>query len=533
MKYPTACVECRVAKIKCAQNPADPLTACRSCIKRSINCSRPWLEKHEQSGKPVKKPKILAQAPLPIPQSSDSDLGVVSAQGINEFVHSYFQFIHDRPHSLFHERSTWHDIKTGSIRECLLAAICALGCRFAPREQDRRLASRYALRSKLLFTQNLEEISIPSIQTCILLANHYAAERDNRLEALYFGIANRMAYILGIDKMNTTDSIISQEIKARVWRSLYMADRWCPPGLGLPHVIRQLDAIPRNLMDERAFQSLEEPTPLSTVECREGLWAYNIFLADILASIQELNFSLLQENVNRPDVDRQVDGLATQLQNWQDSLPSYMVMDEENLADYRRQGQGGTLVAMHLGYHHYSALLFFQYLEPDYEPNQTSKEYAARCRLHGLAFSRLLHTARKLGDCHVVYLTVVHMTMVSSSVILHSLLFGTEEEVDTARLQLCRNFEALIELSTYWPCVDQIKERLFIFQDACLRSSAAKTFSVDKWIIRFLMEHALPFEKKHSDNVESTAVAFSPNQHSTVSLERRTILDNALDNLRC
>lgn len=111
-----------------------------------------------------------------------------SSLEISEFIRLYFRYIHDRPHSLFHEQSLWNAVSNGALPDSLSTAICALGCRFASKPAQRELASSFMTRSKTLLAQQLEDISVTNIQTCILLANSYAAEQNNRLEALYFGM---------------------------------------------------------------------------------------------------------------------------------------------------------------------------------------------------------------------------------------------------------------------------------------------------------------------------------------------------------
>lgn len=340
-----------------------------------------------------------------------------------------------------------------------------------------------------------------------------------------------MAFALGLHQNNRSDNLIDQETKSRVWWALFMADKWCPPGLGLPREIMRSDSGVHLPIDEVHFQNFRSTDDVVHVHRSRGIWAYKITLVDILTSIQDINLALVQGSIARTVVDQQVDEIASRLLAWHCQLPSHMVMDDRNLAMHRQNGQGGTFVALHLGYHHYSTLLYFQYLEPDREPNDQAKAYASKCAYHGLEFSRLLHTARQLTDCHVVYLTVAHMTIVSSSVLLHTLLLGDENEIETARIQLTHNFEALEDLTRYWPCVEQMKKRLFLFQDACLRSSAAKTYAVDRWIVRFLLEYGLPLEEKLDDgSIEETAGV--EQDGNTVSVERRAFLGEALEYVR-
>lgn len=339
-----------------------------------------------------------------------------------------------------------------------------------------------------------------------------------------------MAYVLRLHQQNHTDTPILRETKLRVWWSLFMADKWCPPGLGLPREILRYDSTLELPMDENSFQALRVGDNSCLMERSIGIWAYKTTLADILTAIQDINLSLVHDQNDRQFIDQQVDNIASRLLAWYHALPPHMTMNDKNFEAHRAKGQGGTFVALHFGYHHYSTLLYFQYLEPDREPDEKALAYANRCSYHGLAFSRLLDTARQSGDCHVVYLTVAHMTIVSSSVLLHMLLFGNDAEVEVARLQLTRNFEALEDLNKYWPVVGQLKERLFVFQDACLRSTAARAYAVDRWIVRFLLEYALPFEKRSAYNGAATS---PPLVHSiAVSQERRAFLGKALEDIR-
>lgn len=38
--------------------------------------------------------------------------------------------------------------------------------------------------------------------------------------------------------------------------------------------------------------------------------------------------------------------------------------------------------------------------------------------------------------------------------------------------------------------------RLFVFQNSCLSAVDAHTHKIDRWMIRFLIEHALPLDEK-------------------------------------
>lgn len=175
MKPAKACWQCRSSKRKCVL-AEESQTACFTCRNRKIQCSN--------ATKPANPHRSIASSAA---QIQEQPLAPESKEDIIEFVELYLRFIHDRPHSLFHESTLRTEVRAGTLSECLLWAICALGCRFSPVEANRLHATRYRKNSSSLFANQLEVISLSNVQTCILLANLYAAEQDNGLEALYFG----------------------------------------------------------------------------------------------------------------------------------------------------------------------------------------------------------------------------------------------------------------------------------------------------------------------------------------------------------
>ncbi|KAH6643511.1 NADH dehydrogenase [Boeremia exigua] len=495
MRRPTSCRECRIAKRKCTSNFASKHDACLECKSRTMRCSN------------TNTPETILSIPtnhstshlerLITSVGADPQLDSEYSSKIWKFVNLYFRYIHDRPHSLFHEPSIWKSLRTRSLPEQLWAAMCALGCRFSSDQNDRDSAPVFAEKSRSVLGQQLDHMTLENIQTCILLANWYAAVQKNDLEAMYFGIATRTALLTNIQERNKEDSLILQEIKLRTWWSLVIADNWCPPGLGIPRTIRA-DLTKLLPMDELAFQRLGTSDQARDGGRSTGIWAYQATLASTFALIQDTNYILVANKIDHLAVG-QIELVAQRLLDWHGSLPDNMVMSNSNLDTYRKIGHGGTFIALHFGYHYYSTVLYFQFLNPSHQEIKEAGTYASRAKHHALAFSRLLHTARTCGDCHVVYLTVAQLTIVSSSVLLHSLLFGNDPEIEEARAQLTMNFEALEELAMYWPCVQRMKERLFVFQNQCLHESAGDAFALNRWTIRFLLEHALPFKETFAD----------------------------------
>lgn len=336
-----------------------------------------------------------------------------------------------------------------------------------------------------------------------------------------------MAHILRLDVSDPAEEPVLREVKTRVWCTLIMADNWCSHGLGLPRQLtgrRPRAGLP---MDERVFQKMcaTAHAPLSA-DPSEGLWAYMIKLVDILGPIHDLNRCLVEEVLDQETVNTTVNSLTRRLDACVDALPAHMQMNDETLESFCQDGYGGPFVALHLGYHHYATLLYFQYLD-SHKPKSASTEVnVEKCKRHASMYSKLLAQSRGKSGCEVVYATVGQMTVVSSSVLLHTLLLGTSDEVADVRQDLTANFAALIELRELWPSLDRIVgshcpqlihlvlygsltskqiNRLSAFQDACLSSSDPNTHRIDNWMMRFLLEHSMPLESRLESSTPSSS----------------------------
>lgn len=95
-----------------------------------------------------------------------------------------------------------------------------------------------------------------------------------------------------------------------------------------------------------------------------------------------------------------------------------------------------------------------------------------------------------------------HALVISSTVQLYILLFS-DDGVDchAARRRLEKNFMILCNLQNLWRTVDHSFGRFIEFHTACMRSKEtledpSRTFKLDKWMLRFLMEFSKPVEKR-------------------------------------
>jgi hypothetical protein len=205
-------------------------------------------------------------------------------------------------------------------------------------------------------------------------------------------------------------------------------------------------------MDEAVFESLSPDVTELDIPWRPGLWAHMISLVKLFGPIQDLNRRAIRGNTNAEELHGGVVSLSQQLENWEWALPADTKMGHENFERYCQRGMGGPFMALHLGYHHYATLLYFRFLEhPTLAAAPTTDTYYQRCKFHASSYSDLLKLASETEGCHVIYPTVGHMAVVSSSVLLHTLLLGDEEDLPNARDRLNSNFQAIMGLSQYWP----------------------------------------------------------------------------------
>ncbi|KAJ5613447.1 hypothetical protein N7510_006641 [Penicillium lagena] len=341
-----------------------------------------------------------------------------------------------------------------------------------------------------------------------------------------------MMQLLEQRKTQGDDNAVYHELRIRIWLALLAADNWCSSSLGFPREMKDWSRPARLPMDENLFADMDPDEPLidQNEPCKSpGLWAHMATLIEVFSPIQELNWRVANcEGLHPDQIEQDTDHLARLLDDWQNRLPHDVQLTESNLIEHSERGTGGIFMGLHLGFHHYATLLFYQYLDTRNMLSMRARQFAARCKHHALSYSSWLARGRRQPGCEAVYPTVGHMAIVSSSVILHTLLFGEENELPRSRHCLEANFEALLELEEYWPIVkpmvnflpfpreiewpsfvrlrslsaDNLPKinRLMHFQNNCLLlSHYNQTHRLDRWMVRFLFEYALPLETKAID----------------------------------
>lgn len=271
-----------------------------------------------------------------------------------------------------------------------------------------------------------------------------------------------------------------------------MIDVWSSMGLRLP---RELD-FPSDIdlpAEETHFLSLS-PHWITSPSSVPGIWAEMSRLARIWSEIQELNKASVDQHLSPLQLQTFVDALAHKLDSWDSNLPPFLVETSQNLEHYSSIGQGTSFAALHLGFHYYNEVLFYQFLA--HGDNQPAKAYADRCTRHAAAFCDLLYLCEAIPGCGCLYVMVGHMLTVTSTVYMHVLLFSAEDaRIVTARERLQRNFGLLTKLQGYWVILDRALGRLQVFHNAC-KESIEQSFRMDRWMLGFILEHGTSMPDK-------------------------------------
>ena len=228
----------------------------------------------------------------------------------------------------------------------------------------------------------------------------------------------------------------------------------------------------------------------------DSLLAQSVALNQTFSQIDNLNSQAVSGGLQGAELIQEVERISLELEAWASELPDRMRNKRENLAYWTNQGSGNIFVLLHIQYHHFSQLLFYQFLHGSADPTCYSSEnhkYAQNCRQHATDVCKLVHLACGTQATEPLFSLVGHVLTIASTAQLHILLFSSDAAaIRNARGLLERNFEFLTLLRTYWPCVDASFSRFEAFHSACLRCQDDSQFQMDQWMLKFMLEFATP-----------------------------------------
>ncbi len=134
-----------------------------------------------------------------------------------ELICLYFRYIHVSFHVLFHEPSFQTAFRSGTLPKILLFAVFGMSARFSqheslasipPRERGRPFTKEA---ERLL---NLHDVSLTTIQACLLLGASAVAEGGGAIESVFFSVACRMGLLLDLPNAPVATRI-QQEVNYR------------------------------------------------------------------------------------------------------------------------------------------------------------------------------------------------------------------------------------------------------------------------------------------------------------------------------
>jgi alpha-L-rhamnosidase len=282
-------------------------------------------------------------------------------------------------------------------------------------------------------------------------------------------------------------------------------DNWSAAASRIPRqLVAELD-FPRP-MEEIAFEQLipglQNSEGLAPLEDQQllrdmGMWTQMIPLTQLIVQIDELHEMTVRNNKPQLEIYNTVQRIASALDSWILRLPEQLQYTSENLERYSKLGHGRTLIALHLGFHHHGQLLYYQFLHYNREAPTTPQlalayTYANRCKEHAAGITNLLWDANSTPGHECLWVVNGHLLAISSSIHLHTLLFGNgSAEIDAAKSMLKRNFEMMMSMRRYWPSLDLSMSRLRSFHREC-QNSMDTSFAMDQWMLNFLQRYTKP-----------------------------------------
>ncbi|KAF5565046.1 hypothetical protein FPHYL_4424 [Fusarium phyllophilum] len=337
-------------------------------------------------------------------------------------------------------------------------------------------------------------------ESCMLLAANSSVEGDSKTESVYQAVASRMAMLLDLPNL-PTESLLEQEINRRVWWSLITTETWSSATQSLPRYIKPRNTIPLP-MDERQFALLTYETPATSPgpplcaspTCNfdpQSLVAQmirlNLLLYDIVVFLNSQVVDAQDEHPLDKKFDRQ---LRHSLDEWANNLPPRLRYSQENVIYWADEGFGAIFITLHINYNHAGQLLFYQHLQSaqeQYQWDDSTQGFAERCKEHATNLCDLIYEAKQRPETVVLYPLAGHILCLASTVQIHTLLFGIDDdEILAAKTRLERNFEMISSMNNYWPMNHMSISRLQHFHNACL-GSKDDSFRLDAWMLRFLL----------------------------------------------
>ncbi|KAM5343424.1 hypothetical protein ACJ41O_011961 [Fusarium nematophilum] len=502
MRPTSACTHCRERRKRCLR--ARQGTSCNYCIDKGLECSVDPKAAPTPDSKPGYAPLVdrdgCSRAAVPDPELSA------------ELVDLYFRHVNASLPSLFHRPSFKSAVRDGTVPKILFLGVISLSARFSshpgfsgiePRDRGRP----YAQEAERLL--NLRDKSLTTIQACILLGTVCQVEGDPDTESVFYAIASRMALLLDLPNAEA-ESRIGREINHRVWWSMISIETWHSAAMSIPRTLDPERGAPLP-MDEWEFTQMtpgsNQPDfntqrgPSQAVGSSLSLLGYMVKLNRLLDDVNKFNASVVSGSMNDEEIQLLAGQLSDSLDNWKNSLPAQFHHNEANISHWVEKDLGQAFLNLHILHHNVGQRLFYQFLysiqdNTETAPTTPTHAFAEACKHHATNLCEVIHRARRRPETELLSSLIGHMLVIASTVQLHTLLFGLDDdEIAAAKLRLEQNFEVLMRLKSYWPNVSTALGRFEAFHRACLRGRES-SFRLDRWMLQFMLQFSRPLEDK-------------------------------------
>ncbi|KAK6343570.1 hypothetical protein TWF730_011160 [Orbilia blumenaviensis] len=299
-----------------------------------------------------------------------------------------------------------------------------------------------------------------------------------------------MAQMLDLVSGNEVDDGITKEIKRRIWWTCFIVDVWSSGGGSLARQLQVGENQPRLPLEEITFLELQPgEKDIPDISWKAGIWSHMVGMIELYKEIQDLlRYLVATTQWDEEFIENTVHGLAARLLAFEGRLGPELVFSAENIARHARRGTGRLFTGFHLGYQYYYMVLFYQYLDKSRPSTRNGAAYAEQCKLHARRFCDILRIVREWPEAEALHNINAHITIVSSSVLLHNYMFGDVSELADTQARLESNLEYMVKLQRYWPSVELMINRLNVFLRSCVRSGSNNTHRFDKWMVKFSQE---------------------------------------------
>lgn len=165
------------------------------------------------------------------------------------------------------------------------------------------------------------------------------------------------------------------------------------------------------LQIRRSHSYLQFSSFESQEESSNSVLVQKIKLNPILSEIAQLNKTLAEKTLSLCEAHAATAALALRLNEWREQLPESLHNTPENLFAQSASGSGGAFVALHIGFYHFSQLLYFYYLHQSVSgyPTSESNIFAGRCRESSIALCELLYATQALPGAEVYVSPPLHV----------------------------------------------------------------------------------------------------------------------------